>query len=239
MIIATLNIDWAKKYSSKTHIHKIEKVLTELNADILIITENVQSLSLPGYQHAYHSQPIPPGDYEEFEYDKYLPGHIPVRTSIYSKSQSLRSFPVSDLHTSICRQFALTSGTITIYATIVGTRFNKMPYAGTELNNCITDCLRISKRTNDLCLAGDLNTSFIESEKGYEITHLKSRAALLDLCERCSFSLTTKDIPFNIDHILLPALVSARYKTKAEVFVEMDVLSDHKGIVVTIEDADI
>lgn len=229
MKIATLNIDWAKKYASKIYIHKIEKALTELNADILIITENVRSLSLPGYEYAYHTQAIPQdSEYEGFDYGKYLENEIPIRTSIYSKSESTRSFPVTDPHTSVCRQFAIPGGSLSIYATIVGTRFNRKPYSLHELNNCITDCQNIAALTGDLCLAGDLNTTFQISESHLEIGGIHSRKALTELCSTCSLALTTGEIPNNIDHILLPAKLLA----KASVFAEKYALSDHKGVVV-------
>ncbi len=74
-----------------------------------------------------------------------------------------------------------------------------MPYAKNELDNCVSDCLRISQLAGNLCLAGDLNTSFDEKETHFEIKNIKSREVLVELCRECNFDLTTMNI-FD-DHI--------------------------------------
>ena len=233
MKIATLNIDWAHKQSSKTHILKVEEELNNLNADILIVTECVDSLKLPGYNYLYKTKAIPANvTYEELNYSEYLKGETAIRVSIFSKYESIRSFPVTDEHTSICKEFNTEKGALTIYATIIGTRFNKMPYAKNELDNCVSDCKRISQITDNLCLAGDLNTSFDEKETHFEIKDIKSREVLVELCRECNFDLTTTIIPENIDHILLPVKFSEKMIIKSYKFVEKAVLSDHMGIVV-------
>ena len=235
MKIATLNIDWAHKQSSKTHILKIEKELIKLNADILIVTECVDSLELPGYNFVYKTKAIPANvKYEELNYNEYLKGETAIRVSVFSKYESIQSFMVSDEHTSICEELNTEKGTLTIYATIVGTKFNKMPFAINELDNCVSDCLRISQLTGNLCLAGDLNKSFDEKEVDFEIKHIKSRQALVEMCKECNLDLTTKIIPENIDHILLPVKFTERFNIRSYKFVEKLVLSDHMGIAVEI-----
>ena len=236
MKIATLNIDWAHKQSSKTHILKVEEELNNLNADILIVTECVDSLKLPGYNYVYKTKAIPSSvKYEELNYTEYLKGETAIRVSIFSKYESIRSFLVTDEHNSICEEFNTGKGALTIYATIVGTRFNKMPFAKNELDNCVSDYLRISQLAGNLCLAGDLNTSFDEKEVDFEIKHIKSRQVLVEMCRECNLNLTTKNIPVeNIDHILLPVKFSEQFNIKPNKFVEKGILSDHMGIVVEI-----
>jgi len=109
-----------------------------------------------------------------------------------------------------------------------------MPYAKNELDNCVSDCKRISQITDNLCLAGDLNTSFDEKETHFEIKNIKSREVLVELCRECNFDLITTNIPENIDHILLPVKFSEKMIIKSYKFVEKAVLSDHMGIVVEI-----
>lgn len=235
MRISTYNIDWAKKYSNKSHIKKIEEILLQTNSDIIIITESVDSLVLANYNYAYKTHSIPLNiDYEGINYVKYLNGEIANRVAIYSKYECIDSFPVIDTTTSICRRFNTEIGSLTIYATIIGTRFNKKPYAENELNNCIADCLKISNLTSDLCIIGDLNTSFIETEVYHEIKGINSRQALVNLCKNCGIDLTTKEIAQNIDHILLPKEIAKSHKIESKVFIEKDTLSDHKGILVDI-----
>ncbi len=139
MKIATLNIDWGNKHKSQSHIHKIEEVLNELDADLLVITESVD-LNLPSYTFVYKTKALPKDQlYEGLNYSDYLNGTTGYRASVYSKYPSLQSFKVIDEYTSICHQFETCRGALAIYATIIGTWFNKQPYAAIELQNCIND----------------------------------------------------------------------------------------------------
>ncbi len=209
----------------------------QLDADILVLTECVDSLHLPGYDYIFKTTAIPANVlYEELNYTDYLQGETAIRVAIFSKYEAIQLFKVSDAHTSICVELNTAAGPLTIYATIIGTRFNKMPYAKNELDNCKADCLRIISQVDHLCLAGDLNTSFIESESYHEITNIKSREALAELCHQCRIELTTKNIPGNIDHILLPGSYASRVKKEPAVFIEKDILSDHMGILVELID---
>jgi len=235
MRISTLNIDWGNKQKSKTHVDKIVNTLSGNNIDILIITESINSLILPNFNYAYKTKGIPSNvEYEELNYSKYLKDEIAIRVAIYSKYKSMGVFQVSDSYTSVCHQFETEKGLLTVYATIIGTQFLKMPYAQTELQNCINDCLRISKETDNLCLIGDLNTSFDNLEDGYEIKGIKSRKQLRKLCEDCDLDLTTANIPENIDHILLSKSLVVSNLAQANVFIQKGELSDHKGITVEI-----
>lgn len=196
----------------------------------------MQSLILPGYPYVYQTKSIPDNIlYEELNYTEYIKGERAVRVAIYSKYEASASYEVSDEYTSICKTFETDKGLLTIYATIIGTQFTKKPYAENELNNCIADCIRISELTDTLCLAGDLNTSFIATEKEYEMPGIKSRQSLLDLCEKCGFYLTTGKIIQNIDHILLPKQMVNQYEVHSDSFIDKDILSDHMGVFVEIK----
>ncbi len=131
--------------------------------------------------------------------------------------------------------FDTAKGPLTIYATIIGTQFSRKPFAENELSNCIADCIRINALIDTLCLSGDLNTSFIDTEIGFEMPGIKSRQSLLGLSERCGFDLTTGKITQNIDHILLPKHMANQYKVHSEPFIAKGILSDHMGIFVEIQ----
>lgn len=235
MRILTYNIDWAKKQKSKTHIRKVEELLRSTNADIIVITESVDSLELQDYPFVFKTNQIPVNiSYEGINYTEYLNGEIAIRVAIYSKYGCIKSYPVKDATTSICKSFITEIGSVTVYATIIGTRFNVKPYAEQELTNCIADCIHISDLTDDLCIVGDLNTSFIEAEIHHEIKGIKSRKALVKLCEICDVDLTTKEIEQNIDHILVSSKIARSHRIEHKVFIEKDVLSDHKGILIDV-----
>ncbi len=59
MKISILNIDWASKYKSNTHINSIIETLSNIESDIIILTESLQSLKLPGYEYVYQTKSIP------------------------------------------------------------------------------------------------------------------------------------------------------------------------------------
>ena len=232
MIISTLNIDWAKK---KGIMVNIEEALLKSASDIIVVTEGVESLSPPGYSYVYQTKIIPDDKpYEGVDYSAMLKGKKAVRVAIFSKYEAIKTYAVSDEYTSICKAFETPKGTLTIYGTIIGTQFIKPPYAGNELNNCITDCLRITSETDTLCLAGDLNTSFIESEKHFEMKGIKSRQALQELCANCAFDLSSAGIEKNIDHIFVPKKWLEHFTVTARVFVNKEILSDHMGVSVEI-----
>ena len=228
MIIATLNIDWAGTYNGQSGISKVEQVLNTDDFDILVVTEAVE-LGLPVFPYVYKTRPLPiEGDYEGMDYGKYLKGKVPYRTIIYSKYPAVRSFDVTDDHTSVCRQFETDKGSYTIYATIVGTQYNRKPWVDVELENCVNDCKRIYAETKDLCLVGDLNTSFNSSE-GLQISK-DATEKLQQLFEHCRFYLGVAGIRNCIDHICIPIDRADQYEVMPYVFVEKDVVSDHLGV---------
>ncbi len=58
MKIATLNIDWAKKYKSNNHFLKVEQFLNNQEFDFLILTEAI-NLNLTNFPFKYLSEQIP------------------------------------------------------------------------------------------------------------------------------------------------------------------------------------
>lgn len=226
MKIATFNIDWGKR-----HFNQIQRELNTREFDLLILTETVP-LDLPAYNFIYASTALPQGkEYEGMNYSTFATGAN--RVAIYSKYPSIRQYNVSDEYTSTCQEFDTSIGPLTIYATIIGTWFNKKPFAEKELANCIRDCQEISRHSNSLCLTGDLNTSFIPGEK-LQINEQTTKQ-LRDLCSACNLELTTAGLKNNIDHILLPLHLNATLNIVPSVFVEKGKLSDHQGVYVKIQ----
>ena len=230
MKISTLNIDWAKTYLKKNKLKEIDEFLDNHNSDILILTEAVP-LEIKSYPYLYSSKQIPSNvEFQGLNYTKYLNGQQAFRVSMYSRIQSTSAYTVKDPFTSICREFEIGEDHILIYATIVGTQFNKMPYAQTEMYNCISDCIRLSLISDNLCLAGDLNTSFLSHESKFQIAGIKSQKELSELCKSLNLDLTTGNIPENIDHILMSNQLVKKYRPEAHIFIEKNILSDHKGV---------
>lgn len=233
MKIATLNIDWAKKGKSKNHFKLIENYLNQQYFDFLILTEAI-NLNLKNYKFKYCSEQIPENViYEGLNYTEYLKGEKAFRTIIYSKKKAIKKLKVTDSKTSCAIEFETTFGKMVIYATIIGTWFNKQPYAKTELENCIRDCEEIYKSNPNLILVGDLNTSFLENERNYSINK-ETTESLKILIEKLNLFNTTEIIAKNIDHIIIPKLLENRL-IKSNVFIEKNILSDHQGIYIELK----
>lgn len=228
MKIATLNIDWCKKFKSE----KVEMFLSQQDFDFLILTEAV-NLNLCQFPFKYFSEQIPENTvYEGLNYSKYLSGEKAYRTIIYSKVPSARIFSVIDNKTSLALEFKTEFGDLVIYATIIGTQFKRKPFAKNELENCINDCNRISKINSNILIIGDLNTSFLENEKHYCINS-ETTKVLKSLFEKLNLINSTEKIKKNIDHIIIPKFLVENI-TEAKTFVEKEILSDHQGVFVSI-----
>ena len=228
MKIATLNIDWALQVGKG----KIEEFLNQQDFDFLILTEAID-LDLKNFKFKYLSQPIPDNiEYEGLNYTEYLKGEKAYRSIIYSKIASKKRFNVVDDKTSVALEFETDFGNLVIYSTIIGTRFRIKPFAKNELENCISDSKKISELHPNLIIVGDLNTSFLDNEKQFSI-NIETTESLKSLFKDLNLINATENITQNIDQIVIPNFL-ANNLTDAKVFVEKDILSDHKGICVSL-----
>lgn len=228
MKIATLNIDWSRKIKKE----KIEQFLDNQDFDFLILTEAI-NLNLKNFKFKYFSEQIPKNiEYEGLNYSKYLNGEKAFRTIVYSKTPSKRQFSVTDNKTSLALEFETEFGNLVIYATIIGTQFKRKPFAKNELENCVNDCNKISEINSNLIIVGDLNTSFLEDEKYFTINS-ETTESLKALFQKLDLIITTGKIKENIDHIVIPKHLVENL-IEVSTFVEKDVLSDHKGVFISI-----
>ncbi len=232
MKIATFNIDWARKSKILNHYKKIEAFLQGFTFDFLIITEGID-LELPNYPFKYFSEQIPENQvYEGLNYSKFLNNNRAFRTIIYSQIPVSKKYEVSDDKTSLALEFQTEFGQIVFYATIIGTWFKKQPYAKIELENCINDCEKLSQLNSNIFIIGDLNTSFQKSEKDFTINP-ETTNSLKSLFSKLNLVNATEQIHENIDHIVIPKSLK-NYLTENDLFIEKNVLSDHKGICIEL-----
>jgi endonuclease/exonuclease/phosphatase family metal-dependent hydrolase len=228
MKIATLNIDWAKTLKSTA----TEAFINQFEFDILVITEGID-LNLPNFPYKYLCEPIPENTvYEGLNYSEYLAGQTAYRTIIYSKYPRVKQYEVTDSRTALAAELQTPFGNIVIYAAIVGTWFNKKPYARIELDNLIADCQSICEENPNLIIVGDLNTSFRENEKQYCISGATTQA-LTTLFKDLDLIIPTNTLDENIDHIVIPKAFENKV-ISTNVFVNKDIVSDHKGVYITL-----
>jgi len=230
MKIATLNIDWARKTGAKN----IELFIAEKDFDILVLTEAID-LELNCFKFKYLSDQIPENvEYEGLNYTTYLGGKKAYRTIIYSKYPKINNtdFQLKDNRTSLAVEFSTELGNFVFYATIIGTQYKKLPNAKDELYNCIEDCERIYLSHKNLIVIGDLNTSFLPSEKSYSISSATT-IALESLFQKLNLFNATKQIEQNIDHIIIPENIN-NLLIESKEFIPENIFSDHKGVFITL-----
>ena len=232
MKIANLNIDWGKKSKSKNHYKLIENFLIQQDFDFLVLTEAI-NLNLKNFNFKYCSEQIPENKiYEGLNYSEYLNDEKAFRTILYSKIPATNKVKVIDNKTSSAFEFETKFGKLIIYTTIIGTWFNKQPFAKIELENCIKDCEEIYLSNPNLLIIGDLNTSFLKNEKNYSINE-NTTESIKKLINDLNLFNATEKIEKNIDHIIIPKKLKNKL-IKSEIFINKDILSDHKGVYIEL-----
>lgn len=232
MKIAIINIDWFKK--SKELQKKILDEIRNQEIDFLIVNENIENFNFDKSYFVYHSQSIPTNEiFQHLDYGKYLNGLKPIRTSIYSKYESIQELKTLDGYTSICHKFLVQERVICLYATIIGSWGIKFQeeIARNELDNFKADCQNLLSENENVFICGDFNTSFIENEKR-QLTKINSRAEIVEITDKLKICLLTEKIEHCIDHIFISNNLKINGSSKITTFLDEDILKDnpHKGI---------
>ena len=222
MKIATWNIARNRKGSDK--MNAIIDILLEQDADILVLTETVNSIDLGAQYKSFHTTK-PTESY--FRSDER-------RVGIYSKYDFYEEIDTFRSDTSICVNLDTPLGPIAVYGTIIGTEGNRSENFMPDLEMQVKDFERISKEYN-LCICGDLNISFSDSHYFTE----EGRRALTKSFAKNNLINLTSAICKNIDHIVISKSVENNCKVRTDKWndkiIEGDPkLSDHMGISVTI-----
>lgn len=229
MKIATFNIDWAKKKNPK----KTEEFLNNFDFDFLILTEAVD-LNLENFPYKYLCSHIPENIvYENLNYSKYLKGKKAFRTILYSKIPYLKKYQVMDNKTNLALEFETDLGRIVFYCTIIGTWFNRKPFAENELNNTIQDCRKIHLKNPNIFIVGDFNTSFKTDEEKLYINS-ETTQAVKKLFQDLLLINSTSELEKNIDHIVIPEIFADKVSNTG-IFIDKNILSDHQGVFIFIE----
>lgn len=236
MKIATINIDWFKK--SKAIQTLIKEEIIKQDVDFLVVTENIQSFRFNDKYFAYHSTPIPTDkEFQHLKYGEYIKWETPVRTSIYSKRNSIKQLNVVDDYTSICHKFLVNKKEVVIYGIIIGTYGIKYQteIAKQELDNFKEDIENISLTNENIFIIGDLNTSFILKENT-QLATIKSREEIVSFTNSLHIQRTTETIENNIDHIFVSQKLHLQSQIKLSTFLDDNALKDapHKGILLDI-----
>ncbi|MCW3105716.1 MAG: endonuclease/exonuclease/phosphatase family protein [Segetibacter sp.] len=136
MKIATWNIARPSKSSNK--VASIINQLREVNADILILTETIDSLQLGDDYKCFHSSPSLEPYFKEGE----------RRVSIYSKYEVVDTLSTFNNKKSICISLATELGELAVYGTIMGTTGNRDKDFMTDVQAQINDFQQICQTHN-------------------------------------------------------------------------------------------
>lgn len=216
MKIATWNIERLQKRKNKEIIQAIKQI----QADILILTEASDLIDLSD-DYPFNSKTILlQNSNNNYRTDER-------RVFIYSKYPISQTIKTYDERTSCCAEIETPFGNLIIYGTIIGIYGNRRKCFLEDLEKQLIDINKISQSTN-FCLAGDLNISFSDN---YYFTTI-GREKLNDVFSKNNLINVTKDIPQNIDHIIISANFNKNAICKTTTWNHDKQLSDHIGVCV-------
>lgn len=220
MKIATWNIERLKH---KNKIQEITRILEEIDADIVILTETDNQVKLENYSYKLETTNLTlldPSYYKSTE----------NRVTIYSKYELLRKLETYNNFTSCCGEFKTEYGNLVVYGTIIGIYGNRHTNFKNDIVQQLGDIKNLSKNEH-FCIAGDFNISFSDN---YYYTKL-GRDGLNKSFEENNLVLATRVIKECIDHIAISQkLIHNQYIDITQWNIDKK-LSDHKGICVDIK----
>lgn len=219
MRIATWNIERLKH---KHEIEQINLILTELEADILVLTESDNRVDLSNYRFCVRT-PKP----EEFGPNYYAASEN--RVTICTNYEIVRQHETYDKYTSLCVELKTELGVLIVYGTIIGIFGNRNKNFKTDLSQQISDYKNLC-RGKDFCLVGDYNTSFADN---YYFTK-DGRNELNKVFRECSLNLLTRDLAECIDHIAISENFLANIAVETTEWNFEKKFSDHKGVYVDL-----
>lgn len=218
MKIATWNIERLQKRKNTEIIQAIKQA----NADILILTEASDLIDLSD-DYSFSSKTILLHDStNNYRTDER-------RVIIYSKYPIIQTIKTFDEKTSCCAEIETPFGNLVVYGTIIGIYGNRQACFLEDAEKQITDINKISQSTN-FCFVGDLNISFSDN---YYFTKI-GREKLNDVFSKNNLINVTKDIPQNIDHIIISANFIENTICTTITWNHDKLLSDHIGVCVEI-----
>jgi hypothetical protein len=113
MIIATWNLE--RPTANCARRHKIEEVLKALEADIVILTETNDQISIGESYCSHHSLELPTPYYSARE----------RKVTILTKFKLVTAHPTFRKDTSICLEFETPFGGLIVYGTVAGIHGNR------------------------------------------------------------------------------------------------------------------
>jgi exonuclease III len=213
MRIATWNLQRLDKRKNQQILEK----LTDIDADILVLTETNTVIKLDNY-NCVSTDLLP----IEFDNIKYLVGEN--RVSILTKYNTTTRHQTFDNFTSVCTDIETPFGILTVYGTIIGVFANRQPRFDNDLNGQLADFEKIFP-SRQVCIAGDFNVTF----SGRPWPSNRARQTLNDSFDKLKLTNTTANIANTVDHIVLSNDFLDKKNLQIETWNTDKKLSDHVG----------
>jgi hypothetical protein len=218
--IATWNVE---RLHHKNELPLIIASCEQADADILVLTETDSLLNLK-YKSCFST--LPP----LLENTTNYYAATEIRVSIYTNYDFVRQYATFDENTAICVELKTDIGNVLVYGTIIGIYGNRHKNFMTDLLCQVTDIERLAALGKYLCICGDYNCSFSDN---YYFTKA-GKSALEETFSKNNLELLTRNQPECIDHIAVSREVVADSVIGVKEWNLDKKLSDHKGIVVDI-----
>ena len=221
MKIAAWNVERLKH---KRDLNTILSECSKIAADILVLTENDERIT-PEYKYCFKTSLLKgiltPSVYADTE----------NRVSIFTNYECVGRLPTYDEKTTVCVELCTDKGNLLVYGTVMGINGNRRASYREDLTRQLEDISRYAKAGYNICVSGDFNCSFCDN---YYFTNFGRNQVLKAFSEH-HIDILTKDRPECIDHIAVSSAFIGNAGVCAEEWNYDKILSDHKGIAVTIQ----
>ena len=230
--IATWNVERPNltMEKEKERVNAINAELKKHPADILILTETNECITPENIEYVHHSEPLE----KEAGGNYYKEGER--RVSIWSVHPIIETLKVKNSLTSACAVIQTPLGNLAVFGCIIGIHGRGKGF-DTDLQDQMADLRRFQEAGYNICYAGDFNMSFCDSF----YTKKSARSQLSVLFSTLKMKNLTADIPENIDHIVISESFRPISSFEKECWNKDKknacpiVLSDHKGVAVTLQ----
>lgn len=198
------------------------EVLTQIDPDIIILTETNGIIDFGDKYFAISTKPLP----IFFQGYQYEPGEN--RVTIFSKFPFKKQIPTADAYSSVCVETETPFGVLTIYGTIIGFLGGRLAPFEDDLAKQMSDLTQLATQ-GDICFCGDLNISF--SGRPYPSKRVVKHIS--DLFDNLTLTNLAKDIKDSAIHAVMSNSFLENKKVMIQSLPFDKKITDHQLVAIT------